>query len=169
MSIFNEAENQETAPPTDAHLVAQIIQRMRSGSNWFYWVAGLSLLNSVILLAGGKWNFIVGLAVTQIIDVMVLQMSGQANGFNAFGVVGFMIDILVAGVFILFGFFAGKGSVAVFITGMVLYLFDAVLYLFVGDFLAAGFHGLALFFMFKGLMAAFELKTAVKNIPMVQS
>ena len=29
-------------------------RRFKSGANWFFWIAGLSIINSIILLAGGK-------------------------------------------------------------------------------------------------------------------
>ena len=37
-----------------------------SGANWFFWIAGLSLVNSLIILFSGEWSFIVGLGATQI-------------------------------------------------------------------------------------------------------
>jgi len=43
---------------------------LKSGANWFYWVAGLSLINTIMIFAGAKWGFAIGLAITQIIDVV---------------------------------------------------------------------------------------------------
>ncbi len=168
MSIFNEAEKEETVPQADAGIAEEYSQRMKSGANWFYWVAALSLVNSIIILTGGTWNFIVGLGVTQFIDGFMQALSGQQGGFSAFSVMALMLDVLVAGIFALFGYFAGRGSVAMFIIGMVLYVFDALIYLLVGDWLAMGFHAFALFFMGKGLMAAFEYRSMKNNSPMVQ-
>ena len=51
----------------------KIESKFKSGASWFFWIAGLSIINSIILLAGGQWNFIVGLGVTQIIDVIGTQ------------------------------------------------------------------------------------------------
>ena len=31
-----------------------LANRVHSGANWFYWIAGLSLINSVILLSGSE-------------------------------------------------------------------------------------------------------------------
>jgi hypothetical protein len=168
MSIFNETENRQAELPPDDHQLAEIYQRVTRGANWFYWIAGLSLINSVILLAGGKLNFIIGLGVTQVIYAVIHVISHHDGGLNVFTVVTLMLDVLVAGLFALFGFFAGKGSAAMFIIGIALYLLDALLYLLLGDVLAAGFHGLALFFMFRGMMASFELKKAMKSSPMIQ-
>lgn len=32
-------------------------QQCASGANWFYWIAALSLINSVIFISGGKSQF----------------------------------------------------------------------------------------------------------------
>ena len=52
------------AAPTDASAVAQL----KSGASWFYWIAGLSLINSISAASGSSWRFIVGLGITQIFD-----------------------------------------------------------------------------------------------------
>src|SRR5438270_4545311 len=43
-------------------------RQLRSGANWFYWIAGLSLLNTIIFMAGSDWHFVAGLGITQLID-----------------------------------------------------------------------------------------------------
>ena len=117
MSIFNESQEQEGSAQADAGSIQEISQRMKSGANWFYWIAGLSLINSIVSIAGGNWNFIVGLGVTQIIDA-IMQAISQESGVNAFNVVALMLDVLVAGVFVVFGYFAGRGSIGLFGLGM---------------------------------------------------
>ncbi len=169
MSIFNETENQRPDPPMDDIEAAQTARVIKSGANWFYWIAALSLINSFILIGGGSVNFIVGLAFTQFIDGFMIAAGGQGGDFNAFRVLALVLNILVAGIFAMFGFFGGKGSVAAFIVGTVLYVLDALLYLFFGDWLAMGFHAFALIFIIRGLLSAVKLKSAIKNAPMVQS
>lgn len=171
MSIFNESENQQTPQQADTPNTAAIsdaILRMRSGANWFYWIAALSLINSIVLIAGGQWNFIVGLGFTQVIDGIMRGMS-ESNGFSAFSVVALMLNVLIAAIFALFGYFAGRGSVLMFITGIFIYVLDALLYIFVGDYLAAGFHAFALFFIIRGMMAAVEFNSAMKDGQMIQN
>src|SRR5512138_3090367 len=55
------------APP--AELMA-LDARIKSGAAWFYWIAGLSLINSVAALSGSKWGFILGLGITQVFDAI---------------------------------------------------------------------------------------------------
>ena len=49
-----------TTGPADAAAVAQL----KSGASWFYWIAGLSLINSIAAVSGGSWRFILGLGIT---------------------------------------------------------------------------------------------------------
>ena len=46
----------------------ELIRRYRSGVKWFYWIAGLSVVTSIIAMSGGHWSFIISLGTTQFID-----------------------------------------------------------------------------------------------------
>jgi hypothetical protein len=135
----------------------------KSGANWFFWIAGLSLINSIILLSGGQWNFIVGLGITQIIDSFGLAASGEAGGAGK--IVVFIFDLMVAGVFILFGVLARKGYGGAFIVGMIVYALDGMLFLLVKDFLSIGFHIFIMFLIFSGYGAYKKLKSMGKVTP----
>ena len=52
--------------------------RVKRGANWFYWIAGLSVVNSIMFIAGANFQFVVGLGVTQIINALALAMNGAA-------------------------------------------------------------------------------------------
>ncbi len=43
---------------------------VKSGANWFVWIAILSIINSVIVTMNGNLNFIIGLGITQIVDAL---------------------------------------------------------------------------------------------------
>src|ERR1700740_1421511 len=45
-------------------------QMVKGGASWFLWIAGLSIVNSIIGMAGGGGDFIVGLGVTQVGDII---------------------------------------------------------------------------------------------------
>jgi len=36
---------------------ASLAQAMKSGGNWFFWIAGLSLITSVLSVSGSNWRF----------------------------------------------------------------------------------------------------------------
>ena len=129
----------------------------KSGANWFFWIAGLSIINSVIIIAGGQWNFIVGLGITQVIDAIAHEIGSAGIG------VALVLDILVAGVFVLFGIFARKKYLWAFIIGMILYTLDGLLFLLAGDWLGIAFHILVLFFIFGGISALKKLNQMGKE------
>jgi hypothetical protein len=123
-----------------------------SGANWFFWIAVLSLVNSGLILGGSEWNFVVGLGVTQLVDGVFSAIAAElGNGALVFAGV---VDLVVAGLFVLFGILARKPLHWAFITGMVLYALDGMLFLLIGDWLSIAFHAFVLFGMFQGLKAS---------------
>src|SRR5262245_23869691 len=52
-------------------------ERGRRGANWFFWVAGLSLVNSVIIHTGGGIFFVVGMGATLIVDAVASGVAEQ--------------------------------------------------------------------------------------------
>src|SRR5437016_14082822 len=50
--------------PTPAAADPVLEKQLKSGGSWFYWIAGLSLINSAIALSGSGMRFILGLGVT---------------------------------------------------------------------------------------------------------
>lgn len=47
--------------------------RARTGAKWFYWIAALSMVNSMAAMAGGNFHFIVGLGITSVVDARGVQ------------------------------------------------------------------------------------------------
>lgn len=139
----------------------KIEERGKSGADWFFWIAGLSLINSIILLAGGQWSFIVGLGITQIIDTIGLGIAKEAGIIG--NIIAFVFDALAAGIFIIFGIFSKKRYSWAFIVGMILYALDGLLFLLVRDFLSIGFHIFALYCIYGGFKANKLLKSIEDN------
>lgn len=133
----------------------KIEKQFQSGADWFFWIAGLSLINSVILLAGSEWGFIIGLGITRIIDIIGLSIAEEVG--IAGKIIALIFDIIAAGVFVLFGVFARKRYKWAFITGMILYALDGLIFLLVQDLLSIGFHVFALFCIFSGFKALGKL------------
>lgn len=141
---------QAPAPRPDALSAGQI----RSGGSWFYWVAGLSLINSFAALSGTNWRFIIGLGITQLIDGLGSDLGGGGKA------VVLVLDLLAAGLFILFGIFATKGHRWAFIVGMILFALDGLIFLLVRDWLGVGFHVFVLYCLFRGFTACQQLARA---------
>ena len=47
-------------------------QKFRNGVSWFYWIAGLSIVNSLMIMVADR-AFIFGLGITQITDAVFAQ------------------------------------------------------------------------------------------------
>jgi hypothetical protein len=123
----------------------QIEHALKGSSGWFVAIAGLSLVNSVLAMAGAKIQFIFGLGLTQIVDAV-------AHGSGGAGIVlDLVINSLIAGVFVFFWNFARKGARWAFYAGMGLYVMDGLILLAFKDFLSVAFHGWALYRMYSGV------------------
>jgi hypothetical protein len=124
---------------------------MRSGASWFYWIAGLSLINSITHLSGSGFGFALGLGITQVFDEIGSHVGGGGKG------IVLALDVLVAGLFVFFGIFGHKGHTWAFIVGIVLFVLDSVLVLIAQAWISAALHGLVLFYLFRGMQACREL------------
>ena len=141
---------EKKADPSDQQQITQEVTeklklegRFKSGAGWFFWIAGLSLINSIIALAGKQWGFVIGLGITQLIDAVAMQVSDTI----AAKIIALIFDLIAAGIFMFFGIFARKKHQWSFIVGMVFYGLDSILMLIVQDWLSFGFHIFALFFI----------------------
>ena len=125
-------------------------QRRLSGARWFYWVAGLSLVNSLASLAGQQWRFILGLGLTQLADALVAH-SGRGIAVVA------MMDAATVGGFVLLGRLAQQGRVWAFGVGAVVYALDGLIFVGLRDWIGVAFHVFVLVMTVRGLDAARRL------------
>lgn len=133
--------------------------QIKGGTSWFFWIAGLSILNSIIFFTGGSITFVVGLGATQFIDgfISALVKDVSSGAGTVFRVIGFGLDFLFAGAFAVGGILGRKKIRWAVIVGMFLYGFDGLLSLAFGDWLSTIFHVLALSGLWKGQKAIQEL------------
>ena len=135
--------------------IHQQIQKQKShtsGSGWFYWIAGLSLITSGVTLAGGSWSFLAGLGITQVFDGFAIGLINSGTGAWIKGL-SLSLDLAAALVFICIGVFARKGAKAAYITGIALYAVDTCILLVFQDWFGVAFHGFALFQIWGGYVA----------------
>ncbi len=136
-------------PPLNRAIVAQADSVVMSGASWFWWIAGLSVVNTVMIHSGTDRTFVIGLGFTMLADII----------FKDLMVVALVIDVVVLSVFAGFGLMARKGHLWAFVTGIVLYTLDSLIYVLGQDWMSVGFHAFALFYMVRGALA---LRTALK-------
>lgn len=138
----------------------RIESQLKNGTSWFYWIAGLTVLNSLIFIFNGSISFVVGLGFTQVVDgflIAIREEIGPEAGI-LWQIAGFGFNFFVAAMFVMFGIFARKQILWVNILGIVLYTLDVLILLWVQDFFSILFHGLALFGLIKGYQAIKQLK-----------
>jgi hypothetical protein len=141
--------------------------KIKSGTNWFFLIAGLSIINSTIYILGLNLTFVLGLGITQLIDGFSSAASSKYGGTTgiAIRIAGHGISILIAGLFVLFGIMGRKKNKLAIIIGMVVYLFDGLILLLLRDWFSAIFHGLALMGIWQGYQAINKLGELEKNGP----
>jgi hypothetical protein len=130
---------------------SKVEARVHAGARWFYWIAGLSLVNTVIGMLGGGVHFVLGLGATQLVDAIGKQFGGPA------ATVALGVTAAIAAVFILLGMAAVKRGKKAFLGGMILYGLDGLLLILFQDWISIAFHAYALFALYGGLRALNEL------------
>lgn len=150
----------------DSNKVAESLkpaQRASNGANWFFWIAGLSLANSLLLYSDMGLNFPIGLGITQVIDAFAM-IDGGAPAMG----VGLFFGVVVASAFAFFGLMGRKGYAWAFIAGLVLYTGDSLIFVLVQDWLSVGFHILGGAGIYGGLKATNQIIAARQTNPLVR-
>jgi len=140
-------------------------QRSKSGARWFFWIAGLTTITSIVSLFGGGFVFFLSLGTTQFVDGLARGLSQEFG--DATKIVALVFDVLVAGLFALMGWFALKGHIWSFIVGMSLFMLDAMILLVFQIWLSFAFHLLVVFWIFKGFQAARQLAALERRIQLM--
>lgn len=136
-------------------------------ASWFLWLAGLSMVNSVLAFSGAGLQFIFGLGLTQIVD----EYAHQAGSPGL--VLDLIINGFIAGIFVLFWYFGKQGHKWAFIVGMSFYVVDGLLLLLGHAFLDAAFHLWVLYRLYQGyttlsrFMAAQQIQMAAAGAPIL--
>lgn len=161
-------EIDEEEVPEVSPLVAQIAVLMhqgKSGANWFYWIAGISVVNALMMLVGGNISIVFGLGTTFIGGALA---EGEAlNAPQNAGIaraVGFGFTLFIALIVCGFGWLANKRYQPVFFLGMVLYLLDGLLFLPLQMWISAAAHAYALYIMWGGFQAFRQLRVLERQL-----
>ncbi len=118
---------------------------------WFFWLIGLSVVNTVLGFLHMDIAFIFGLGITQVLEGMGMAVFGESGLLIAL-----IPNVFVLAYFGLMGFFALRGHAWAFAAGMLAYTGDALLLLLFGDWLSVAVHGYVLFQLGQGLMGCLK-------------
>jgi hypothetical protein len=125
------------------------------GARWFYWLAGLSVINSLIAMFDGSVSFIFGMGITQVIDAIAFYTAQDMLSQTGLivKIIGLVLSIFISGIAFLIGYLSLKGKKWAMYTGTGLYIVDLLICLFFGLYLDAFFHLFVLIFIIRGAIA----------------
>ncbi|MFB3883326.1 MAG: hypothetical protein ACE149_18825 [Armatimonadota bacterium] len=120
----------------------EVVKRAQKASGWFAAIAIFSCINSLLVLFKAKVSFVIGLGATQVVDALIMAIRDNSAGAAqaVLTLVALAINLAIIGVIVLIWWLSKRGSAAAYLTGMVLYLLDTLIFLLVGDWVGVGFH-----------------------------
>jgi hypothetical protein len=132
----------------------------RSSARWFFWIAGLSLLNSIVFRMDGTINFLFGLGATQLVDGInrAIIEEGLFENANMLSGLSMVIILVLSGLFVIFGLLTRKKKKWAFFVGTILYVLDGLILVLIQDYISAAFHGYILFSLIRGWKAIQDLR-----------
>lgn len=137
------------APSTE-----ELRKQTASCASWFFWIAAMTMINSVTTLSGSESGFAIGLTISMVVDALTVNAGSVAKliavGFNA----------ACAGLLVFFGWKARRGLRWAFGLGLGFYGLDTLLSLIAPNAISIGLHAWALFSMGLGWRVAGRLRVA---------
>jgi hypothetical protein len=153
------AQQLAAGPSAAAAEAGPLQSQVESGANWFYWIAGLSLVNCVVAVLGSDWGFAIGLGISQILIAVAGSLAQDGMSSLAVGLAWIAAFACVA-FFGACGWLARRPSVIAFGIGIAVFALDTLIFLMASDWIGLGFHALALYFLWSGFSAARAMRKA---------
>lgn len=143
-------------------------RKARRGAGWFYWVAGLSVVNAFLAFVGNGDSFVIGLGAAGFLRVFFAGMLGIPAPI--LGPDPRLLPVLVLECLLAFsiaglGYAASRGLRTAFVVGIAIYGLDTVLTVVERSISGLIFHAIALVFMTEGLLALHELRKSQASAP----
>lgn len=122
------------------------IKEAYDSASWiFRAIALMAVVNAIIAYLWVSSYFPLGLGFTQIIAAIQIVFQDTPNLNAARFALGLVLYLLIVGVFALLSLYVKKRVKWAFLAGSLLYLLDAVIVIFLKDYLALAFHGYFLY------------------------
>ncbi len=155
-SIGMQEAHASDTPAYDAQADA-LRERAVNGANWFYWIAGLSLVNIITGMLGSDWGFAIGLGVSQILSGIANELRDAGTSFGTVGLLH-AASLAAAAFFAACGWLSRRPSIIAYLVGIAAFAADSLIFLLASDWIGVAFHALALFFLWSGFSAARQLR-----------
>ena len=133
--------------------VEEIQNKIKKAANWFYWIAALSIINSILNFdTPSNIGFTAALGISQIVDGFIMDLYGSYHYYAT------IINVLISLVIAVIGYNARKANKTAFIIGLNVYALDGILFFYYNIWINFAFHILVLYFIYQGIPAINELK-----------
>ncbi len=134
--------------------------QIRTGTSWWWSVAGFSLVNTVLVRVGSEYVFCVGLLFTEFSDYGATKYAHEAGAAaNPWVIVAsYVFDALLIGGFTLVARSCDRRRAWVVLAGLVIYALDTALLTTSGITVSLFVHGLTLWYGFRAFRAIGQLQ-----------
>jgi len=133
--------------PATAARVA-LVRRVEKGGRWFFWIAGLSLINFALYAIGSDLGFALGMAIDWFFDGVLQGLAPSVT---------WLAHVVTIALFVFLGMRATAGATWAFVVGGILYAIDGLVFLLLADWIAIAIHAFALFGIVSALRALRKL------------
>lgn len=139
----------------------QVIQKGQIffGAVLFLWIGIFSALNILSIIVHQNLQFIAGLGINYII-LGVMDGILRATGVNLI-IVGYALAFLVSGLFIFIWKKSKQENKAIYLTGLIIYGLDTIIFVFTKEWFSLGFHVFALLMLGNGYNALLAKKRKI--------
>ncbi len=147
------AQMTEQRAAASAALVPYIVR----AANWFYWIAGLSLVNLGAIVIGSNFRFVIGLGFSEILGdwAKAASANGDSSGTVLIACAG---GLILAALFAACGWFARRPSLWAFLGGIAIFALDTIIFILAGDWIGVAFHVYAIYCLWRGVTATRHYK-----------
>lgn len=121
---------------------------IKNSASWFLWIAILSACNIIALIFNQNLQFLGGLGINYAI-LGVMDGIRKVSGVDLMPL-GFFLTFVVSGLFLWIWTKSKKENQKVFLTGLIIYGIDTVLFVFTKEWFNLAFHIFAFWLLFAG-------------------
>lgn len=135
----------------DGHMMTR---RIQSGASWISMVGILSFVNTLLTLFKATLRFTIGLGLTTLIDYFAFFfMQRSPDNRTLFIVINVGINLMIALIFVVLGWFAKRENGWAYLTAIILYSIDTFIMIWLQNWMGVIFHLVALVIMVMGYIA----------------
>jgi len=127
-----------------------------NGVSWFLWIAILSSCNTIALIFHQNLHFVVGLGINYVL-LGIMEGIQRASGANLIPI-GFVLTFVISGLFLWIWTKSKKENQKIYLTGLIIYGIDTIIFVFTKDWFSIAFHLFAFWVLFVGYRALLTKK-----------